>query len=77
VVNYYFKPMMSRYNRFACASTPFLMSSAGRLAIAEALRFCRREYGRGEAVRFRQGLLWVGCVYPIARRRLWARLESV
>jgi hypothetical protein len=77
VTAYYFKPMMSRYNRFVCASTQFLMSPAGRLAIAEAVRFCRREYGRAEAVRFRQGLLWVGCIYSIARRRVWERLESV
>jgi len=77
VTAYYFEPMMSRYRRFGGASIQFLMSPAGRSEIAEALQFCRRNYGRAEAVRFRQGLLWVGYIYPIALRRVWERLESV
>ena len=77
LVRGYTGPMSRDYLRFAHASTFFLMSAAGRLAIAEALRSCRRSYGVAEARRFRAGLLWVGCVYPVNRRRVWERLASV
>jgi hypothetical protein len=69
--------MSAVYRRYVNSSTVYLMSAAGRREIAESLRFCRKRHGQAEAVRFRQGLLWAGCIYPIARRRVWERLESV
>ena len=64
---YYFAPMMPFYSRFVGASTDWLMSGEGRRLIAKTLRHCRKQHGRGEARRFRDALLWVGCLYPIVR----------
>ena len=77
LVRGYTGPMVRQYGRFVNSSTMFLMSADRRRDIAESLRFCRRHYGAVEARRYRAGLLWVGCVFPIERRRLWARLEAI
>jgi hypothetical protein len=50
--------------KFISASTEWLMSQEGRRMLAKTLRFCRARYGRPEAVKFRDHLLWLGCLYP-------------
>jgi len=60
----YTGPMTPFIGRFISAPTAWLMSPEGRRMIAKTLRLCRARHGRAEALRFRDHLLWVGCIYP-------------
>ena len=66
-MNYYFKPMMPFYARFVAAPTEWLMSADGRRLIAKTIRLCRSKHGKDEGRRFRDALLYVGCIFPICR----------
>ena len=68
-MGYDFKPMMPFYGRFVGAETAWLMSAEGRRLMAKAIRLCRAKYGKAEGKRFRDALLWVGCIYPLIRAR--------
>lgn len=66
-MGYHFPPMMPFYGRFVTAPTEWLMSPEGRRLIAKTLRHCRAKHGRDEARRFRDALIFVGCLYPLLR----------
>jgi len=64
---YYYEPMMKRYARIIHASTGWLMSDEGRKYIADAINYARKRFGRAEAKKFHDAMIYVGTIYPKLR----------